>query len=83
MKYNKLSLNLKKATPSETGSFLQTPLDTALRKLLQLTLSRVRYWGSWIHDVGDAFQPQILHNFKLQLGNTEVFLSQEIYASHT
>lgn len=35
----------------------------------------VRDWGSWISDVGGAFKPQILHNCKLQLGNTGVFLS--------
>lgn len=88
LKYKKLYLNpswkreeKRKATLPEKGcpvkcgvANLQIPLDTALSKLLQLTLSGVRDWDSWISDVGGAFQPQIWHNFKLQLGNTGVIL---------
>lgn len=82
LKYKKLYLNLKKATLPEKGFYsvksgvdiLQTPLDTAPSKLLQLTLSGGRDWGSWISDAGGAFQPQTVHNFKLQLGNTGIFL---------
>lgn len=82
IEYKKLYLNLKKAALPEKGFYsvkrgvdiLQTPLDTALSKLLQLTLSGGRDWGSWISDAEGAFQPQIVHDFNLQLGNTGIFL---------